>query len=56
MISDNELYRLAIVLGSAAAALIILHAFFDVNSGEKESQELKGKTTTQATPAVAKAK
>lgn len=56
MISDNELYRLAIVLGSAAAALIILHAFFEVNSGEKETQALKGKATTQATPAVAKAK
>ncbi|KAL1839609.1 hypothetical protein VTJ49DRAFT_1312 [Mycothermus thermophilus] len=37
MISDTELYRLAIVLGSAAAMLIILYHFLEVNSDKKES-------------------
>lgn len=34
MISDDELYRLAIVLGSAAMVLIVLYHFFEVNSRE----------------------
>jgi hypothetical protein len=36
MISDAELYRLAIFLGSAAMVLIILYSFFEVNSKENE--------------------
>ncbi|KAI1403686.1 Oligosaccaryltransferase-domain-containing protein [Hypoxylon fuscum] len=34
MISDDDLYRLAIVLGSAAMVLIVLYHFFEVNSHE----------------------
>jgi oligosaccharyl transferase complex subunit OST4 len=34
MISDDDLYRLAIFLGSAAMVLIIVYHFFEVNSPE----------------------
>jgi oligosaccharyl transferase complex subunit OST4 len=33
MISDDDLYRLAIFLGSASMVLIVLYHFFEVNSG-----------------------
>jgi hypothetical protein len=36
MISDAELYRLAIFLGSSAMVLIILYSFFDVNAKDSE--------------------
>jgi oligosaccharyl transferase complex subunit OST4 len=36
MISDDELYRLAIFLGSAAMVLIVVYHYFEVNSGEAE--------------------
>ncbi|KAK3297635.1 Oligosaccaryltransferase-domain-containing protein [Chaetomium fimeti] len=59
MITDTELYRLAIVLGSAAMVLIILYHFFEVNSGE-ESSTLKDKAPrkagAQTTPASTKTK
>jgi oligosaccharyl transferase complex subunit OST4 len=42
MISDDELYRLAIFLGSAAMLLIILYHFLEVNSTE-EPADLKSK-------------
>jgi oligosaccharyl transferase complex subunit OST4 len=35
MISDDELYRLAIFLGSAAMLLIILYHFLEVNAIEE---------------------
>jgi len=44
MISDDELYRLAIFLGSAAMLLIILYHFLEVNAVE-EPAEAKTKTT-----------
>ncbi|KAK4038104.1 Oligosaccaryltransferase-domain-containing protein [Parachaetomium inaequale] len=50
MITDTELYRLAIVLGSAAMVLIILYHFFEVNSGEEESETLKEKGPRKAAP------
>ncbi|KAH6850898.1 Oligosaccaryltransferase-domain-containing protein [Chaetomium sp. MPI-CAGE-AT-0009] len=50
MITDTELYRLAIVLGSAAMVLIILYHFFEVNSGEEESNALKEKAPRKAAP------
>ena len=60
MITDTELYRLAIVLGSAAMVLIILYHFFEVNSAEEESETLKEKTprktAPQTTPAATKTK
>ncbi|KAI0181506.1 Oligosaccaryltransferase-domain-containing protein [Hypoxylon sp. FL1284] len=37
MISDDDLYRLAIFLGSAAMVLIVLYHFFEVNSREDSS-------------------
>lgn len=39
MISDDDLYRLAIFLGSAAMLLIILYHFLEVNSVEEEPAE-----------------
>ncbi len=42
MITDAELYRLAIFLGSSAMVLIILYSFFEVNA--KEALEEKAKT------------
>lgn len=38
MISDSDLYRLAIFLGSASMLLIILYHFLEVNA-EKESTQ-----------------
>ena len=35
MISDDDLYRLAIFLGSAAMLLIILYHFLEVNAVEE---------------------
>lgn len=34
MISDDDLYRLAIFLGSAAMILIVLYQYLEVNSNE----------------------
>jgi oligosaccharyl transferase complex subunit OST4 len=36
MISDDELYTLAIFLGSAAMLMIVLYHFLEVNSDEAE--------------------
>ncbi|KDN62186.1 putative oligosaccaryltransferase [Colletotrichum sublineola] len=36
MISDNDLYRLAIFLGSAAMVLIILYHYVEVNREEEQ--------------------
>ncbi|KAE9568478.1 hypothetical protein CGCF415_v002960 [Colletotrichum fructicola] len=41
MISDNDLYRLAIFLGSAAMVLIILYHFVEVNSKENDKTQEK---------------
>ncbi|KAK4122700.1 hypothetical protein N657DRAFT_646433 [Parathielavia appendiculata] len=58
MITDGELYRLAIFLGSAAAVLIILHTFFEVNSttDDRETDKEKAPLTTgpQSAPATTK--
>ncbi|KAJ5200799.1 hypothetical protein N7491_008396 [Penicillium cf. griseofulvum] len=35
MISDDDLYRLAIFLGSCAMMMIVLYHFLDVNSSEE---------------------
>ncbi|CAD6506063.1 BgTH12-06995 [Blumeria graminis f. sp. triticale] len=45
MISDSDLYRLAIFLGSAAMLLIILYHFLEVNA-EKESMQKEKPTLT----------
>ncbi|KAG9239200.1 Oligosaccaryltransferase-domain-containing protein [Amylocarpus encephaloides] len=48
MISDDDLYRLAIVLGSIAMMLIVLYHFLEVNSVEDPSPETKGKGKLQS--------
>jgi hypothetical protein len=60
MITDTELYRLAIVLGSAAAVLIILYHFLQVNADVDERETLNEKAprkaAPQSTPASTKAR
>ncbi|KAI1179773.1 Oligosaccaryltransferase-domain-containing protein [Nemania sp. FL0916] len=46
MISDDDLYRLALFLGSVAMILIVLYHFFEVNS--QESPALAQKTSRSA--------
>ena len=41
MISDNDLYRLAIFLGSCAMMMIVLYHFLDVNSSDDEPESVK---------------
>jgi len=48
MISDDELYRLAIFLGSAAMLLIIIYHFLEVNSDEDKTSESETKTAPVA--------
>jgi oligosaccharyl transferase complex subunit OST4 len=43
MISDDELYRLAIFLGSAAMLLIILYHFLEINAVEEPEVNSNGK-------------
>ncbi|KAI0466345.1 Oligosaccaryltransferase-domain-containing protein [Xylaria cf. heliscus] len=56
MISDDDLYRLAIFLGSVAMILIVLYHFFEVNSQEDTPLAHKAPKTTPAQPATAAAK
>lgn len=48
MISDDELYRLAIFLGSAAMLLIILYHFLEVNAVQEPAEDSKVVGTTKA--------
>jgi oligosaccharyl transferase complex subunit OST4 len=41
MISDDDLYRLAIFLGSAAMLLIILYHFLEINAVEEPVADSK---------------
>lgn len=41
MISDGELYRLAIFLGSAAMILIVVYHFLEVNSKSALKEQTK---------------
>jgi oligosaccharyl transferase complex subunit OST4 len=50
MITDDELYRLAIFLGCAAMVLIVLYHFLEVNANEKPVVAVKEKTTSKAGP------
>jgi hypothetical protein len=50
MITDAELYRLAIFLGSAAMVLIILYHFFEVNAEQDERESAKEKAPVKAGP------
>jgi dolichyl-diphosphooligosaccharide---protein glycosyltransferase subunit 4 len=49
MISDDELYRLAIFLGSAAMLLIILYHFLEINAVE-DPTDAKSKPVTSTQP------
>lgn len=53
MISDDDLYRLAIFLGSAAMVLIIIYHFFEVNSPDGAPAKRAVKSSQQ-TPAAGK--
>lgn len=48
MISDDDLYRLANFLGSAAMLLIVLYHFLEVNTAEENKDE-----KNKASPVVA---
>ncbi|PWY89808.1 hypothetical protein BO70DRAFT_358834 [Aspergillus heteromorphus CBS 117.55] len=39
MITDNELHRLAVFLGSCAMMMIVLYHFLDVNAKEDSEEE-----------------
>ncbi|KAJ5811300.1 hypothetical protein N7474_007601 [Penicillium riverlandense] len=41
MISDDDLYRLAIFLGSCAMMMIVLYHFLDVNASDEEVDSAK---------------
>ncbi|KAI0425695.1 Oligosaccaryltransferase-domain-containing protein [Xylaria sp. FL1042] len=56
MISDDDLYRLAIFLGSVAMILIVLYHFFEVNSQEDSALAQKASRTAPSQPAAAAAK
>ncbi|PQE30939.1 Oligosaccaryltransferase protein [Rutstroemia sp. NJR-2017a WRK4] len=47
MISDDELYRLAIFLGSAAMLLIILYHILEVNAVEEPKSDSKTGSISQ---------
>ncbi len=46
MISDNDLYRLAIFLGCSSVLLIVLYHFLDINAKQDEK-------STEAPPTAA---
>lgn len=50
MISDGDLYRLAIFLGSCAMMMIVLYHFLDVNARDETETETVN-TTNAAKPA-----
>ncbi|KAM7200934.1 hypothetical protein V8F33_003600, partial [Rhypophila sp. PSN 637] len=54
MISDDELYRLAVFLGSTAMVLIVVYNFFEVNAQSKGKTSVK--VGPQSTSASAKSK
>lgn len=50
MISDDDLYTLAIFLGSLAMLLIILYHFLEVNAIVENSAQPGAKPASQTTP------
>ncbi|KAM0815078.1 putative Oligosaccaryltransferase-domain-containing protein [Seiridium cardinale] len=55
MISDDDLYRLAIFLGSIAMVLIVLYHFFEVNSSDSAlAEKASAAKPVQQAPAVGK--
>ena len=56
MITDAELYRIAIVLGCAAMILIVLHHFLEANDESLEADTVKEKRAAKVAAAPTKAK
>ncbi|KAI1471356.1 Oligosaccaryltransferase-domain-containing protein [Daldinia caldariorum] len=52
MISDDDLYSLAVFLGSAAMILIVLYHFFEVNSQDSALSEKAAKAVPSQQPAA----
>lgn len=52
MISDNELYSLAIFLGSLSMLLIVLYHFLEVNAQDEPSETMAKVEKVGARPAV----
>lgn len=50
MISDDDLYRLAVFLGSAAMILIVLYHFLEVNTNVEEKVVVAVKERVPAKP------
>ena len=50
MISDDDLYRLAIFLGSAAMILIVIYHFLEVNTKADETEVVAIKERVPAKP------
>ncbi|KAJ5956461.1 hypothetical protein N7501_010740 [Penicillium viridicatum] len=48
MISDDDLYRLAIFLGSCAMMMIVLYHFLDVNSSDEEPESAESASQIKA--------
>ncbi|CAL3962431.1 unnamed protein product [Diplocarpon coronariae] len=46
MISDDDLYRLSVFLGSAAMLLIVLYHFLEVNAVEEPEVGSKGNSVS----------
>ncbi|KAK4190026.1 Dolichyl-diphosphooligosaccharide--protein glycosyltransferase subunit 4 [Podospora australis] len=49
MITDSQLYSLAILLGSAAMVLIVVYHFLEVNADDNKDAPLKEKVPVKAT-------
>lgn len=52
MISDDDLYRLAIFLGSCAMMMIVLYHFLDVNSSDEEPESAESTSQIKAESTV----
>ncbi len=52
MISDNDLYSLAIFLGSLSMLLIVLYHFLEVNAQKEPSETIGNNEKVGARPAV----
>ncbi|RAO69247.1 uncharacterized protein BHQ10_005259 [Talaromyces amestolkiae] len=48
MISDDDLFRLAIFLGSCAMLLIVLYHFLEINAKDESQSSLSTSPTTSA--------
>jgi len=50
MISDNDLYRLAIFLGSASVVLIVIYHFLEINTQDSALQTKAAKARQAQQP------